>query len=185
VTLLLFAAGAAHAFAVSGEIFFRATPAEVSRLMYGSSPFAESIEVARYIREHTRPGEMIAVVGSEPQIYFYADRPSATGYIYTYALMEPQPFAITMQDEMISEIEEARPSYLVFAKVFTSWTNRPDSDLSIIDWFVRYSAENYKVVGLADIPPDGSTEYTWGDEAADMAPESAAGLIVFERKPGR
>ena len=50
----------------------------------------------------------MAVLGSEPEIYFLARRHSATGYIYTYGLMEAQPFARRMQDEMIREIGDQR-----------------------------------------------------------------------------
>ena len=58
-------------------------------------------------------------LGSEPEIYFYADRKAATGYIYTYALMEPQRFASQMQAEMIKEVESAHPRYLVFVESIT------------------------------------------------------------------
>jgi len=54
------------------------------------------------------PGERIAVLGSEPQIYFYAKRRSATGYIYTYPLMEPQPYSKQMATEFKQEVEGAK-----------------------------------------------------------------------------
>ena len=37
--------------------------------------------IARYIRERTAPGDRIAVIGSEPEIYFYAERNAATGHL--------------------------------------------------------------------------------------------------------
>ena len=39
----------------------------------------------QYIRNHSGPDALVAVLGSEPEIYFLAHRHSATGYIYTYA----------------------------------------------------------------------------------------------------
>ena len=44
-------------------------------------------------RRHTAPADRVAVIGSEPQIYFYARRRAATSFMYIYPLMEPQPFA--------------------------------------------------------------------------------------------
>ena len=85
-----------------------------SRLTYGTNPFPESLKIAQYLKEHTSSEDSIAVLGSEPQIYFYAHRHTATGYIYMYPLMEPQPYALRMQEEMIREIEASRPAYLVF-----------------------------------------------------------------------
>ena len=57
------------------------------------------------------------MLGSEPQIYFYSQRRSATGYLYTYPLMEPQPFARRMQEEMIREIESTQPEFVVLVLV--------------------------------------------------------------------
>ena len=73
--------------------------------------------IAQYIKNHTTPSDRIAVFGSEPQIYFYAQRPSVTGYIYTYGLMEDHQFSLSMQKEMITEIENAKPAYIVFVNV--------------------------------------------------------------------
>lgn len=40
-------------------------------------------------------------------------------------LMENQPYALKMQKEMIGEIEAAKPRYLVFVNIFTSWLAYP------------------------------------------------------------
>ena len=119
--------------------------------VYGNNPFPESLRIARYLEDHTTPDQKIAVFGSEPQIYFYAHRHSATGYIYTYPLMEPQPFASQMQTEMIEEIERNRPAYIVFVSMQYSWLKRPDSDRKILDWLVKERAAGHlEVAGLID-----------------------------------
>ena len=51
----------------------------------------------------------IAVIGSEPQIYFYAHRRSASGFIYVYDLVQLHRYAGPFQREMIGEIERAQP----------------------------------------------------------------------------
>ena len=95
-------------------IFFNFSPEQACRggSIYGSNPFIECQQIGRYIREHSRADARIAILGSEPELLFYAHRHSATGYIYTYDFFEPQPYAGEMQREMISEIENARPEYL-------------------------------------------------------------------------
>jgi hypothetical protein len=138
------------------------------------------VEVARYIREHSAAGDRVAVVGSEPQIYFYAARRSATGYIYTYPLMELQPYAPAMQREMIKEIEAAAPRFLVFVSATSSWIVRPGSDGTIFGWFEAYQ-RGFTRVGVVDIPPQQETVYRWGDVAAGYTPRSNVWLMVFER----
>ena len=164
----------------SRAILFELGPAQVSRAIYGRNPFPESVEVARYIREHSADDDRVAVVGSEPQIYFYAARRSATGYIYTYALMELQPYAPAMQREMIKEIETAAPRFLVFVSATSSWIARPGSDQTIFGWFNAYQ-RGFTRVGVVDILPQQDTVYRWGDAAAAYAPRSDVWLMIFER----
>jgi hypothetical protein len=47
------------------------------RSVYTTNPFPEAVEVADYLREHGAPGERIAVLGSEPEIYFRRDGAAA------------------------------------------------------------------------------------------------------------
>jgi len=164
----------------SRAVLFELGPGQISRAIYGRNPFPESVEVARYIREHSAAGDRVAVVGSEPQIYFYAARRSATGYIYTYPLMELQPYAPAMQREMIKEIETAAPRFLVFVSATSSWIARPGSDQTIFGWFNAYQ-RSFTRVGVVDIPPQQDTVYRWGDAAAAYAPRSDVWLMIFER----
>jgi hypothetical protein len=82
---------------------FTMSPDDVSRERYGRNLFVEAPAIGRFIQARTAAGDQVAVIGSEPEIYFYANRRSATGYVYMYPLMEPQPFAARMQDELIRE----------------------------------------------------------------------------------
>jgi dolichyl-phosphate-mannose-protein mannosyltransferase len=169
----------------SRAVLFQLTPHQISRAIYGRNPFPESVEIARYIREHSGADDRIAVVGSEPQIYFYSARRSATGYIYTYPLMEIQPYASSMQREMIREIETAAPRFLVFVSATKSWIARPGSDRTIFSWFAAYQ-RGFTRVGVADIVSPQETVYRWGEAALDYAPRSDVWLMVFERqRPGR
>jgi len=90
-------------------------------MIYPESPFAESIRIAEYLRQHTSRSDTIAVLGSEPEIYFYSNRHSATGYVYAYGLMETSEVCSQMQEEMIREIERARPKFLVSVVMPDSW----------------------------------------------------------------
>jgi 4-amino-4-deoxy-L-arabinose transferase-like glycosyltransferase len=62
-------------------ILLEASPLEACQFIYPESPFPASVRIADYVREHTTRDDRIAVLGSEPQIYFYSKQHSATGYI--------------------------------------------------------------------------------------------------------
>ena len=121
---------------------------------YGPHPFVESVQLGEYLKQHSKPEDKIAILGSEPQILFYADRYSATGYLYTFSLMEPQPYALTMQKEMINEIELNQPKYIVFVTMTSSWVRRVNSDRYIITWVNDYLNQHYKTIGFMDVTPD-------------------------------
>ena len=162
--------------------FFQATPLQVSRLIYGLNPFPEALELGRYLREHTRPGDRIAILGSEPEILFYARRRSPTGYIYAYPLLEPQPYALRMQEDMIRQIEAAPPEYLIFVQCPLSWLGGPDSPARIFDWLNQFQPEHYQPFGVIDILGPQNTRYLWGDALRGYEPQSPLGIRVFKRK---
>jgi hypothetical protein len=162
------------------DLLFEMGPLTACRNVYLENPFPEAIDIADYIREHSSPEARIAVLGSEPEIYFYAHRHSATGYIYTYGLMEPQKYALKMQKEMIAEIEAAQPEFLVFADMNVSWLIRPDSNPLIFMWAKDYMQQYYDLVGIADI--SANTQFRWGAEAQFYHPRSAYKMMVLRRK---
>jgi dolichyl-phosphate-mannose-protein mannosyltransferase len=162
-------------------ILLHTTPERVTRELFGLNPFPESVEIARYVRARTSEGDRIAVIGSEPQIYFYAGRRGATGYVYMYPLMEDQPYASRMQRQMIDEIEAARPRFVVLVNASASWNVRPQSDRTVFEWWERYG-QNFDRVGFVDIVSDRLTTYTWGADAARYTPKSLVWVAVFERR---
>jgi len=180
VPLLLFAVALSVPILWHKKIFFDATPVEVCRIVYPESPFPESVRIADYVREHTELDDTIVVLGSEPQIYFYSRRHSATGYIYMYALMEPQKYAHQMQEEMIHEIERARPTYLVSVLINDSWLYRPQSDPLIFNWANQYTAQNYAASGFVNITPMG-TDYFFG-EVPPSAETLKNYILIYRRQ---
>ncbi len=179
VPLLLFLAAFAYTIYGQREVFFRMTPLEVCRSIYGANPFPEALDVARLVRNQTPKGAALAIVGSEPEIFFYADRPSATGYIYTYELMEPQKYAAIMQNEMIAEIEKARPELLIYVDVPLSWLPQEDANMYIFEWFRTYVAQNYRLLAV-----DKSTlnPFSGNSQESTAPPLSTWNIYVYKRR---
>lgn len=182
IPMLVFAASFGYALWQQSEFLFEMDPVTACRAEYGPNPFPEAIPIADYLKAHSSPTSTVAILGSEPEIYFYAHRHSATGYIYTYPLMEDQPYAAKMQQEMISEIERARPQYIVFVNVPVSWLGRPTSSRLILDWSQQYLSQNYEIDGLADILDE--SQYRWGEEAATYQAASPYTVRIFKRTNG-
>jgi hypothetical protein len=163
-----------------GSFFFELTPSQACRMMYGPNPFPESMRMAEYIKARSKKEDKIAILGSEPQIYFYSNRHSATGYIYVYGLMEDQRYALKMQKEMAEEIEKSNPKYLIFVNIPTSWLANPRSEKYILEWLQEYLKNKFSLVGVVDILSSDRTEYRWDTEAINYAARSPYFLCVYK-----
>lgn len=177
---LIFAIALGFSILQDTEFFFVTDPVVACHNLYGHNPFPEAQQIADFIRSRSAAGDRIAVIGSEPEIYFYSHLRSATGYVYTYPLMEPQPFATSMQHEMESEIETVMPRFVVFADVPTSWLSGPESDLGILTWAEQFAKTHYQLVGVVDLLDHG-TEFHWDADARNYKPRSKTRVLVFEK----
>jgi hypothetical protein len=150
-----------------------------SRQIYVGNPFPESIAIGEYLKSHTAPEDRIAILGSETQIFFYAQRRSASRFVNTYFLTADHPRNREMQREMIRDIERARPKYLVFVGIPTSWSFRPNSPRDILQWTDKYRAGRYEVEGVVELTRDGST-MRWGADA--RAPVTSDLFVAIMRR---
>jgi hypothetical protein len=96
--------------------------------------------------------------------------------------MEPHKYALTMQKEMIAEIEAAQPDFVVLVNVGSSWLARPDSTLMILNWFENYETTHLQTIGLVEMCPDEPAKYHWGDEAAGTTPRCNSNVWIFKRQ---
>ena len=165
------------------RLLFELSPFQASQTIYQGNPFVESLAVAGYIRSHSAADAQVAVVGSEPEIYFYAQRHSATGYIYTYPLVDSQPYAGRMQREMVSEIESNRPAYLVLVMYKTSWLIRPASDVTILHWFDAYAKAYYDRVGVIGVRSTGEPVGVWDADAGSFHEPLDRFIMIYRRRP--
>jgi len=169
-------------FAAGSAVYLAPTPAVASRIMFGPNPFVESQWIADRVEEITAPGERFAVIGSEPQIYFYADRPPATGYLYMYGLVEGRPIAGRMRREMIAEIEARRPGVIVYVNGASSWLLDESSDRSVFSWFGGYvEREGFVRLGIVEIVSPEKTVALVGDEARAYQPVSGEFVELLKR----
>lgn len=174
------AAACTQSIASQRHVLFNLSPVEVSREIYHANPFPEAIEVARYLEAHTSPGDRIAVFGSEPELLFYARRSSATRYLYLYPLTEPNPLGPEMMQELIREVAEANPMYIVWVDIPFSWDYRVEVAEPLVRWAGELIESRYTLDGRVAIRSPTRTDYAWGGDAARL---DAAGpnLLIFRR----
>lgn len=179
ISILIGVAAIGQSVLHESRYLFRMSPLEVCRSTFYPSPFVESVPIAEYIRQHTSPADTIAVIGSEPQIFFYAQRRSASAYVYLYPLMEDHRFAFEMQKDFIRQTELKKPAYCIVVHVPQSWLQTPSSHTLVIEWMQPYLQAHYEMVGSVELYED-ETLYHWSRET--MWPVSSPYyVLVFKR----
>jgi hypothetical protein len=155
---LLFLAfvGAAASVVGNAADWFSSRPEAVTQGEYETTLFSDAKSAADYIRQNSSKDARIAVLGPEPEIYFYARRRSVTGYIYTYPLLEQQAYASRMQKEMQAQIERGAPEYVVYVDHRTSSWGRRDTQPEMFNWWMRYWKSNLNVVSTTGIRKGGA-----------------------------
>jgi len=99
--------------AADADTLFAGSRHAIARRIYALNPFPESERIAEYLARTSSPGDSVFVVGSEPQIPFLAGRRSASRYILFYPLTGPYGDALERQREVMREVAEARPLFVI------------------------------------------------------------------------
>jgi len=119
---------------------------------YIGNPFAESIAVADFIKQRTKTQDSIFIFGSEPQIFFYANRRSASRYIFSYPLMSSSPDVLERQQSVMHEIAQNKPIMIITVFCPSSLLIEKKSRREIIDQLAKVLADFYHIVGV--VPMD-------------------------------
>jgi len=175
-----FAVGLGAAIIGNGWVWFTLPRDQALRRIYNSTLFIETARAADYLKAHTPKGARVAVLGSEPEIYFLSHRRAASGYIYMYPLMEEHPYALRMQEEMIAEIERARPEYLIYVDDDLSWLLRPDSTRKVFEWWKDYWTANLDLVMTFKVE-ERQERGTDMDQPAKGSPKPKH-ILIFKRR---
>jgi hypothetical protein len=165
----------------SRVVWFTLSPNQASRRVYFVNPFAEAPQIAAFIQTNSTSTARLAILGSEPEICFLSRRRSATGYIYTYPLMELQPMAHQMQEEMIREIEVAQPEYIVYVPGPESWLPQPGSDKTIFNWWDSGYRTNYALTAVVEMDERGERKFVYGKELAGRKELVSDKVWVYNR----
>jgi hypothetical protein len=120
-------------------------------------PFDRAALVARAIEERTEPEEPFLIIGSEPQIYYLADRPAATRLIHVYTATGPYAAAPSLHAELVSDLRDGRPRYVLLVNIVSSLTEFPNRIPEFLSPILRILQTEYVV------------EERWDGPGADMA----------------
>jgi hypothetical protein len=160
-----------------GDIWFAEKPADAMKEIYHTDLFLKAQEAAEYVKAHCTPGARIAVLGSEPEIYFYSRTKSASPHILMYPLMEQHPFAATMQHELIQDIETQKPEFVVYVRDDFSWLRWQESEKTLDGWWPGYLGSHLTLLQDAPIQENRPENPDKNEEEATK--KEPKGISIF------
>jgi hypothetical protein len=157
----------------------------------GFLPFVTAPEVSRYLAERTSPDEPVLVIGSEPEIYYYAGRPACTRMVITYPMISAYRYAPRLAEEFRRDFQSRRPRYVVVASFRDSLTEWPAYLQPFLQPLRQELNQNYVLDARYPAEPDQPALYlvfrrkdtavpkTVGAKAPDRGP------VILQQLPER
>lgn len=96
--------------------FLTSSPERISINKYATLDFVTAPKAAEFIRSNSSPQDIIFVWGSEPEVYFYSKRRSASKYIYYYPLLYPEKRADLARERVLEDVKKNQPRYIVMSR---------------------------------------------------------------------
>jgi 4-amino-4-deoxy-L-arabinose transferase-like glycosyltransferase len=183
LSAVLVAAIAAEALARDLDYYRGRQPARIVREVYGANPFLEAQVVGNFVRERTRPGERLVVIGSEPELYFYADRRCPSRHAYFEYTIASHPDGGRFQREFFADVERDPPRTLVFFGHEASYAGDIDVEAYVraIDWYVDFARAHYRPIAMVDGSDPLHPVLVTGPEMARVQRAGTSRVLVLER----
>lgn len=163
--------------------YFHPNPDRIVKTVYGGNPFPESMEIAKHLNTISKPEDQVAIIGSEPEVFIYTNKTSPTRHIFFSTIVAELPQHKGWQREFVADIEKAKPKYILFYNVAISLLVQQNTDKYVFEWSNKYITDNYKTIGIVDMPDNAAPTYIWGE--ANVATYKQVGpniIYLFERK---
>lgn len=113
-----------------------------------NNPFEEAVVVADELADISESTDTVYIAGHEPEILIYANRKSASKFIYAYPLVLNHPLKKKYQRQMMIELVKNKPDYIVLSSEYLSVDETNDLKEPVKFWndFIK---SNYRFVGGA------------------------------------
>src|SRR5207237_993337 len=121
--------------------WFSYTPADAVRTIYPGNFFAEMPEFATRIAQVTSSEQRVFVFGAEPELLFYAQRVSATRYMFLFPFCGHSRTTREKQMAATDEIQRVSPTAAVYVPNDLFFNS--GSDQYFTDWTLSYLQQNF------------------------------------------
>lgn len=132
--------------AVQAEYIALKSPDHVSATMYRGACFSEMRQIGNYLKERSKENEYVGQLTREPQIWFYSQTQAASGFLYSFPLVENHTYAGKMVEQYIQETETHHPNWFIYSDPHEIDDN-PANVTRLKNWSKEY-LKNFELKGI-------------------------------------
>jgi 4-amino-4-deoxy-L-arabinose transferase-like glycosyltransferase len=143
--LAVLAMAVCYSFWENHKFFTEYGPETVSEQKYLVTSFVESVGVADYLRDHTKPEDYIFQWGMEPELYFLANRRCPNAYLVSITpswSKDPQRSVL----DLAESLERKKPAYVVFQAEYADYPG-----VNQVTEFIQKRCRAETTIGYAEI----------------------------------
>jgi 4-amino-4-deoxy-L-arabinose transferase-like glycosyltransferase len=148
---------------------------EAADEIYPENHFAEKQVLAERLAQVTKPDDKVFIFGADTEILFYAQRVSATRYIFLFPLYGPYSDAKQKQMAAADEITSNAPAAVLYLPNQLFFT--PDTEQFFTHWSQSYITQNFRVDSCLAV--DQSNNVVVVTDLPHQKPSMVNGLKVF------
>jgi hypothetical protein len=148
----------------------------ILRRAYDNNPFQEMAAIGAELKKRSAPTDSIAVIGSEPELFLYADRPSALSHLFFQGVVQPHARRMQFQKQTREELWGRRPRFVVLPGA--QYEHLKDDPL--VQEIVARLQKEYHTICVVDIAEEQS-KIIWDPPPEQAVPQTLFWVIVMER----
>ncbi len=155
------------------------------RFNYLGAPFIEAKQISEFIKNESNLNDKIAIIGSEPEIFFYTKLKSLTGYIYLYPLMEKHIYSYKLLNDMFEKISNNKPKFIILVhseiEFLASISFEENSKLLKEKVSEIEQNKDYKKIGIVQIMRS-SSEYYFKEDLEKFTKKEGELVSIYKLK---
>jgi hypothetical protein len=154
---------------------FSYTSAEAVDRIYPGSHFAEKQLLGERLAQVTKPNDRVFIFGADTEILFYAQRLSATRYIFLFPLYGPYADAKARQMATADEVIRATPAAALYLpnQLFFA----PGTEQYFTQWSQQFITQYFRLDSCLAVNPSGAVVVV--TDVPHLKPAELNGLKVF------
>jgi hypothetical protein len=147
--------------------------------LYSDNTMAQARTVGDYLRANAPPSSTVFIIGSEPEILFYANLQAASRICYFYPLVVETIHREEMRKELLADLDSRPPDYVVVVnRIHSLMLKSVLNDKYMDELFSRVSAFQ-----IAGIMTDNSDTFVTGSRQAMIELTSDKIVMMLLKRP--